>query len=153
MIQKWTINATLTMGPQADPENCYKFHILQANCSTKYFTTLIWVCGRWRIARIDSRRYTYLQMNICHFSLSSTPFSYRWTTLLLNEAGFSIISSLISTSSFSNHLLSNRYSPAKTKTGFNWYQKIVGDIFISNLKVHYPLNSIKPVSAFNSHNN
>jgi hypothetical protein len=57
-IQKWTVNATLAMGHQADPGHCYRFHILQQNCSTQNFTILFWDWGRRWLARIDSRRYT-----------------------------------------------------------------------------------------------
>ncbi len=40
-----TVNATLAMGHQADLAHCYKFHILQRNSSTQYFTTLFGTGG------------------------------------------------------------------------------------------------------------
>jgi hypothetical protein len=58
MIWKRMVNTTLAMGHQAYPVHCYyKFHILQLNCSTQYFTILFWDWGRRQIARINSRRY------------------------------------------------------------------------------------------------
>ncbi len=39
---KWMVNATLTMGHQADPAHCYKFHILQTNSQYAIFYNIIW---------------------------------------------------------------------------------------------------------------
>ncbi len=58
VIRKRTFNATLMTGHYADPANCYKFNILLQNCSTQYFTILIWDWGRLKIARIDSQPHT-----------------------------------------------------------------------------------------------
>ncbi len=32
-------------------------------CSTQYFATLFWDWGKWQIARIDSRQYTYILLH------------------------------------------------------------------------------------------
>jgi hypothetical protein len=47
------------MGHQADPAQCYKFHILQKNLQYAIFTILFWDCGRRLIARVDSLQHTH----------------------------------------------------------------------------------------------
>jgi hypothetical protein len=45
VILKQMVNARLAMGHQDDLAHCYKFHILQRNCSTPHFTIYFW--GTW----------------------------------------------------------------------------------------------------------
>ncbi len=52
------VTVTLTMGHQANPEHCYKFHILQQICSKQYFSILFWDRERRQKARIDSQQYS-----------------------------------------------------------------------------------------------
>jgi hypothetical protein len=46
MIQKRMVNETLAMGHQANPAQCYKFHILQANLQYAIFNNIILGLGK-----------------------------------------------------------------------------------------------------------
>ncbi len=46
MILKQMANATLTMGHQANPVHCYKFHILQTNLQYTIFYNIILGLGK-----------------------------------------------------------------------------------------------------------